>query len=350
MRGRYDEVREELRAEPRRWLVTGAAGFIGSHLVEELLRLGQDVVGLDDFSTGTRRNVAEVIAAVPGARRSRLRMGDVREPSACREACRGVDYVLHHAAIASVPRSLADPCETVSVNVGGTVALLHAARLAGVRRVVSASSSAVYGASDDAVQREDAAGAPLSPYALSKRSGEDWGELFGRLYGLEVVSLRYFNVVGPRQDPSGPYAAVVPLWIHDLLAGNPAVIHGDGLTTRDLVPVADVVQANLLAAVSPLGDGPRVFNVGMGRDTSLEELFALVRDAVARVRPEAAREVPLHDAARDGDVRRSRADISRIRSALGFAPSGDLAAAIAATVHWHATRLPIERRHPAGVG
>ncbi|HET7234489.1 MAG TPA: NAD-dependent epimerase/dehydratase family protein [Longimicrobium sp.] len=344
MPGRYDEVRRELMREPRRWLVTGAAGFIGSHLAEELLRLGQTVVGLDDFSTGTRLNVGDLLAAVPDSRgRFRLRAGDVRNPRDCRDACAGVDYVLHHAAVASVPRGLAEPGVLADVNVRGTVNVLHAARLAGVRRVVCASSSAVYGDLRAPAQREDEVGTPLSPYALGKREGELWGDLFGRVYGLPVVSLRYFNVIGPRQDPAGPYAAVVPAWTRALLAGEPCVIHGDGAATRDFIGVRAVVRANLLAALAPLGEGPHVFNVGSGHETSLTDLYALLRDAVAAVRPEAAWAAPVHDAPRPGEVRHSRADLSRGNAVLGYVPEPGLDVALAETVRWHAARLPAPR-------
>ncbi|HEU4451848.1 MAG TPA: NAD-dependent epimerase/dehydratase family protein, partial [Longimicrobium sp.] len=225
--------------------------------------------------------------------------------------------------------------------VGGTLALLAAARDAGVRRVVQASSSAVYGDLQRVPHREDRTGAPLSPYALTKLQAEEWGDLFGRVYGLEVVGLRYFNVFGPRQHPRGAYAAVIPAWTRALLRGEPCVVHGDGSTTRDLVPVADVVQANLLAAVTELPSGARVFNVGTGRSTSLGELFRLLRDVAGALHPCARFALPLYDAQRQGDVHDSRADISSITAVLGYRPSTDLGPAIARTVRWHTQELRI---------
>ena len=340
MSDRYEEIRAELAAAPRTWVVTGAAGFIGSHLVEALLGLGQRVVGLDDFSTGRRRNLREAVDANAGSRaRFRLIRADVRDAAACRAACAGAHHVLHQAAVASVPRSVADPLETYAVNLGGTLNVLQAARAEGVGRVVYASSSAVYGDLRAVPHREERLGAPLSPYALSKRDAEAWAALFARLYGTEAVGLRYFNVFGPRQDPEGPYAAVVPAWTRALLRGEPCVVHGDGGATRDFVPVADVVRANLLAAVAALPGEARVFNVGAGRATSLEALFALLRDAVAELRPEVRFAAAVHDAAREGDVRDSRADLSRITAALGYRPTGDLFPALRETVRWHAARL-----------
>lgn len=340
MPGRYEEVCAELVAAPRTWLVTGAAGFIGSHLVEALLGLGQRVVGLDDLSTGFRRNLRAATAAHPeAAGRFRLVRGDVRAADACRTACAGADIVLHQAAIASVPLSIEDPARTHAVNVGGTLTLLAAARDAGVRRVVQASSSAIYGDLRGVPHREDRIGAPLSPYALSKLQAEEWADLFGRLYGLEAVGLRYFNVFRPRQDPAGGYAAVIPAWTRALLLGKPCVVHGDGSTTRDFVPVEDVVQANLLAAVADLPSGARVFNVGAGRSTSLGKLFELLRDAVGALHPYAGFALPRHDPRRAGDVHDSRADISSITAALGYRPSAKLGPAIARTVRWHSDAL-----------
>ena len=338
---RYDEIRAELLATPpRTWVVTGAAGFIGSHLVEALLGLGQRVVGLDDLSTGTRANLREALVAHADLRgRFRFVRADVRSPDACRAACAGADYVLHQAAVASVPRSVADPLETHAVNVGGTLNVLAAACDRGVRRVVYASSSAVYGDLRAVPHREERLGAPLSPYALGKLEGEEWAALFARLYGLESVGLRYFNVFGARQDPAGPYAAVIPAWAGALLSGEPCVVHGDGGTTRDFVPVGDVVQANLLAALSGLPGGERVFNVGAGRSTSLDELFAMMRDAAAALRPDARFAAALHGAPREGDVRDSRADVSRITAALGYRPAADFRSALAETLRWYAARL-----------
>src|SRR5690606_23539043 len=269
---------------PRRWLVTGAAGFIGSNLVEHLLRLGQAVVALDNLATGHRRNLDEAAAEAAAeagegaAGRLAFLEADVRDLDACRRACDGVDVVLHQAALGSVPRSIADPLTTHAVNADGTLNVLAAAREAGVPRVVLASSSSVYGDHPALPKVEDQLGTPLSPYAVSKRVGELYAHTFGLHYGLETVVLRYFNVFGKRQDPDGPYAAVIPRWIAEMLAGRPCTIYGDGETSRDFCYVANVVQANLLAATAPPEAAGRVYNVAYGERTTLKELHAALRD------------------------------------------------------------------------
>jgi UDP-N-acetylglucosamine/UDP-N-acetylgalactosamine 4-epimerase len=338
----FDRARSELQASPRKWCVTGAAGFIGSHLIEALLGLDQQVVGLDNYDTGRRENVDDVLRAVGPARAARFRMieGDIREPDACRAACAGVDLVLHQAGLGSVPRSMADPRTTHDVNVTGFINMLLAARDAGVRRVVYASSSSVYG--DDATlpKREDRVGQPLSPYAASKAADELYAGVFGLAYGLGLIGLRYFNVFGPRQDPEGPYAAVMPRWFAALLAGAEVVIYGDGETSRDFCYVANVVQANLLAAltVTPAAIG-RVYNVACGERTTLNELFALIRAQVARFRPEAAAAQAEHADFRPGDVRHSLADVSQAATLLGYEPTHQVGAGLAAAAQWYASAL-----------
>jgi UDP-N-acetylglucosamine/UDP-N-acetylgalactosamine 4-epimerase len=331
---RWLDVREELSARPRRWLVTGGAGFIGSHLVQWLLEHHQHVCVLDDFSTGTHANLATVRALV-GAdawTRCEIATGDIRDPATCLSATEGRDFVLHQAALGSVPRSLERPADTHAVNVDGTVNVLLGARAAGVRTVVFASSSSVYGDDASLAKREDAIGRPLSPYATSKRIGELYADTFHRVYGLRTVGLRYFNVVGPRQSPTGPYAAVVPRWIAALASGRRPVVFGDGTTSRDFCPVANVVQANVLAALAGDDAMGGVFNVALGRTTTLLELFAMLRDALAsRGAPCAALE-PAHEGFRAGDVRHSLADVRRARELLGYAPEIDLAQGLALAV------------------
>lgn len=331
---RYDALRQILRRRPRTWLVTGVAGFIGSSLLETLLQLGQHVVGLDDFATGSRRNLDEVLRARPGRGGSfRLIEGDVRSVDACAAACAGVDYVLHQAALASVPRSMEDPLRAQQVNVDGTLALFLAARHAGVRRVVYASSSAVYGNAARLPLRERDAGRPLSPYALSKWMNEEHAALLRRTWGFDALGLRYFNVYGPRQDPRAGYAAVVPQWTRALLAGEPCRIHGDGETTRDFVFVADVAQANLLAATAELRAGaPRVMNVGGGTRVSLNQLHAALVSAVGRLRVWDAPPPAAYVDPRPGDVRHSQADLRRVRRLLGYAPRTGLVDGIARLV------------------
>ncbi|HEX7671616.1 MAG TPA: NAD-dependent epimerase/dehydratase family protein, partial [Polyangiaceae bacterium] len=249
----YDEVRARLQGEPKCFLVTGAAGFIGSHLTETLLRLGQRVVGLDNFATGSRDNLSETLSGVSADERSRFRFveGDVRDPAACADAVRGVGFVLHQAALASVPRSMKDPLSTHAVNVDGFVNMLLAAHAAGVERFVYASSSSVYGDEEAQPKTEARIGAPLSPYAATKLIDEIYAGTFRRTHGVESVGLRYFNVFGPRQDPAGPYAAVIPRWVEGLLRGEPCVVFGDGSASRDFCFIDNVVQANLLAACLP---------------------------------------------------------------------------------------------------
>jgi UDP-N-acetylglucosamine 4-epimerase len=327
-----------LRERPRHWLVTGAAGFIGSHLVERLLALDQHVTGIDNFATGSRRNLEAARSSVaPGqAARFRFLEGDIRDPDACRRALREVDVVLHQAALGSVPRSLADPVATHDVNVTGFLRVLEAAREAGVRRVVYASSSAVYGDHPVLPKVEGAIGNALSPYAASKRADEVYAEAFGRCYGLELVGLRYFNVFGPRQDPRGPYAAVIPIWFSALLRGGEVAIHGDGQTSRDFCYVANVVQANLLAATTTRADAlGEVYNVACGERTTLDELFRLIRERVARVAPAAAGREPRYRDFRPGDVRHSLADVSKARALLGYEPTHRVAAGLDRAAAWY---------------
>jgi UDP-N-acetylglucosamine 4-epimerase len=343
-----DDVTRDLAARPRRWLVTGSAGFIGSHLAQRLLELGQSVVGLDNFATGHRANLDEIAAAVtPGQwRRHRFVEADIRDLAACRAACEGVDVVLHQAALGSVPRSLADPLATNGANVDGFLNLLVAARDAGVARFVYAASSSTYGDEPTLPKVEDRIGRPLSPYAVTKLVNELYADVFGRCYGTQTIGLRYFNVFGPRQDPEGAYAAVIPRWVRAMLIGDEVAINGDGETSRDFCYIDNVVQANLLAATT--GDPAavnQVYNVAVDGRTSLNRLFELLRDALAERVP-AAREIrPVHRDFRPGDVRHSQADIAKARRLLGYAPTHTLATGIRAAMPWYVARF---RGTPAG--
>ncbi|MBI1945563.1 MAG: SDR family oxidoreductase [Deltaproteobacteria bacterium] len=336
---RIDDVTGELRRVPRAWLVTGGAGFIGSHLVEALLALGQEVRVLDNFATGSHANLDDVRACA-GAAATRLTVleGDVVDPAVCAQACRGVSVVLHQAALGSVPRSLADPLATHRANVDGFVQLLLAAKDAGVARFVYASSSSVYGDHPELPKVEDRIGRPLSPYAASKLVDEVYARVYQTSFGVESVGLRYFNVFGPRQDPNGPYAAVIPTWVAALLRGQPCTINGDGETSRDFCAVANAVQANLLAALAPKSATGEVYNVAFGVRTTLRELFALLRDGLARERPELAAVEPVLGPFRAGDVRHSLADIAKARTALGYQPTQDVRSGLAEALPWYVAR------------
>ena len=334
---RYTEISRTLASNPRRWLVTGAAGFIGSALVERLIELGQQVVGLDNFSTGHQRNIDEATAAAkPG--QFELVEGDISDLETCRAACLGIDVVLHQAALGSVPASLEDPLSTHRSNVTGFLNILLAARDREIRRVVYASSSAVYGDDDAPAKDEERIGRALSPYAISKRIDELYAQIVADCYRLPIVGLRYFNVYGKRQDPNGPYAAVIPRWIDRLAAGEPVEVFGDGENSRDFCHVDDAVQANLLAALAPEERTNTVYNVACGKRTSLQELFEILRDEVARFVPSAASATPVHLDPRPGDILHSRASIDSISEALGYRPSREICDGLADTVAWFVSR------------
>jgi UDP-N-acetylglucosamine 4-epimerase len=335
---------------PRRWLVTGCAGFIGSHLLEHLLANGQRVVGLDNFATGHRSNLDEVRGRVGEAawQRHRFIEGSIVDPAICRRACEGVDIVLHQAALGSVPRSIADPAATHAANATGFLNMLVAARDAGVRRFVYAGSSSTYGDHPALPKVEDVIGRPLSPYAVTKYLNELYADVFGRSYGMATIGLRYFNVFGPRQDPEGPYAAVIPRWARAMLAGEPCVINGDGETSRDFCYVANAVQANLRAATADDRAAlNQVYNVAVADRTTLNELHGLVRDALKT--QVAALDVPspVYQAFRPGDVRHSQADIGKARKLLGYAPTHDVRAGLADSIGWYVGRFA---RNASGQG
>ncbi len=331
----HDQILADVAAAPRRWLVTGAAGFIGSHLLETLLATDQFVTTLDNFSTGHQHNYDKVRAAVGEDRwRNHLAItGDIADEATCRAACDGVDIVLHEAALGSVPRSLSDPLTTHRSNATGFLTMLLAARDAKVQRFVYAASSSTYGDSPSLPKVEDVIGRPLSPYAVTKYLDELYADVFGRAYGMPTIGLRYFNVFGPRQDPDGAYAAVIPRWIATMLEGRECVINGDGETSRDFCYVRNVVQANLRAALTSDADAiGRVYNVAVGQRTSLNELHAALAAAVEARRPELRVPTPQHAPLRAGDVRHSLADISLARRLLGYEPSHTIAAGMIETV------------------
>jgi UDP-N-acetylglucosamine 4-epimerase len=337
---RYDQLCDQLVNQPRRWLVTGVGGFIGSALLERLLDLGQTVVGVDSFITGHKHNLEDVLAINPDSRlQFQMIEGDLRDADVAKRACADVDFVLHQAALGSVPRSIKDPIATHQHNVDAFLNVLVAARDAEVERVVYASSSSVYGDHVGLPKVEDQIGKPLSPYAVTKRTDEIYARVFQDVYAMEIVGLRYFNVFGRRQDPHGAYAAVIPRWIDALIGGKTAVIFGDGTVSRDFCYVDNVVQANLLAAAAGDKDATgAVYNVGCNGRTTLKQLFAMIRDGLARDYPQAAHAEAVHEAPRPGDIQHSQASIEKITSALGYAPTHQVADGMAETVRWFVDR------------
>jgi UDP-N-acetylglucosamine 4-epimerase len=333
----YEQLRLKLAREPKTWLITGVAGFIGSNLLETLLKLHQRVVGLDNFATGHQRNLDEVQAVASPAQWAGFRFieGDISDLDACRRATEGVDYVLHQAALGSVPRSLADPITTNATNVGGFVNMLVAARDAQVKSFTYAASSSTYGDHPDLPKVEDAIGKPLSPYAVTKYVNELYAEVFARCYGFNTIGLRYFNVFGPRQDPDGTYAAVIPKWIAAMLKGKAVFINGDGETSRDFCYVENAVQANLLAAAGRAEALNQVYNVAVGERTTLSELYAELNHLLAPSRPHLDGATPVYRDFRAGDVRHSLADIGKAKGLLGYAPTRRIGEGLQMAMPWY---------------
>ena len=316
--------------------MTGAAGFIGSNLVECLLDADQDVVGLDNFATGHQRNVDEVASAGPG--RFRMIDADICDRAACESAVDGIEIVLHQAALGSVPRSLVDPLTSHDTNVTGFLNMLETSRKAGVQRFIYAASSSTYGDEPNLPKVEERIGNPLSPYAATKLANEIYAAVYARSYGFRATGLRYFNVFGPRQDPEGAYAAVIPKWVRAMLRDEEVVINGDGETSRDFCFVANAVQANIRAALAGDGAQGEVFNVAVGARTSLNQLFALIRKGLERHQVHYTR-APAHADFRPGDVRHSQADIGKARRLLGYEPTHSIEQGIAEALPWYIGRF-----------
>jgi UDP-N-acetylglucosamine 4-epimerase len=334
----YDEVKNRIAKESRRWLVTGVAGFIGSHLLEHLLILNQSVTGLDNFSIGKRNNLEDVKSRVSPGQWSRFRFieGDIRDPAVCRESCENADIVLHEAALGSIPRSLENPVASNDNNVTGTLNLFVSARDNKVKRVIYATSSSTYGDHGELPQREDRRGKLLSPYAVTKVVNELYADVFARCYGLETIGLRYFNVFGPRQNSEGAYAAVIPRWIAAMIKNEPVYVNGTGDTSRDFCYIENAVQMNLLAAAA---EGPeitnQIYNTGVNARTSLNELFEMLRSRLEEEFKHVAHSKLMYRDYRPGDLPHSHADINKAKRLLRYEPTHTLEQGLDETVSWY---------------
>ena len=347
----FEALKEQMKIQPRTWLVTGNAGFIGSNLTEFLLVHGQKVVGLDNFSTGYRHNIEDVLACVGEAAAENFTFieGDIADFDTCVRACEGVDIVLHQAALGSVPRSIADPVTSNRSNVTGFLNMLTAAKDAGIRRFVYASSSSVYGDSPELPKVEERTGRLLSPYAVMKMGNELYAEVFHRTYGMQTLGLRYFNVFGRRQDPEGAYAAVIPKWVGSMLKGEDVYINGDGETSRDFTYIDNVIQMNVLAALT---DNPEafgeVFNVAVGGRNTLNELYKLIQDELNKVANNQStinhqlstiNQKPIYRDFRPGDIRHSNADISKAKRMVGYEPTHDIYRGMREAIEWYVENI-----------
>jgi UDP-N-acetylglucosamine 4-epimerase len=336
---RYEQLLKDLPQQPQTWLITGVAGFIGSNLLEALLKLDQRVVGLDNFATGYQHNLDEVQSLVSPQQWANFHFiqGDIRELADCQRACAGVDYVLHQAALGSVPRSLADPITTNSANITGFLNMLVAARDAQVKSFTYAASSSTYGDHPALPKLEDHIGKPLSPYAVTKYVNELYADVFSKSYGFHTIGLRYFNVFGPRQNPNGAYAAVIPKWVSSLLKGETVFINGDGETSRDFSFIQNAIQANLLAATAAHAALNHVYNMAVGDRTTLKQLYGLIRDNLVPHGVSPTVEPEYRDF-RAGDVRHSLADVSKAHRLLGYEPTHRIADGIQAATRWYVSR------------
>jgi len=332
----YQEAKIQLKSNPKIWLITGVAGFIGSNLLEHLLKLNQTIIGLDNFSTGHQRNLDEIKGLVTDVQWKRFHFieGDIRDYEACVSALKGVDYVLHQAALGSVPRSLADPLSSNGVNISGFLNVLHAAKEEGVKSFTYAASSSTYGDHPALPKVEENIGNPLSPYAATKYVNELYAGVYARSYGFKTIGLRYFNVFGKRQDPDGTYAAVIPKWTAALIKGEDVFINGDGETSRDFCFVENIVQINILAATALEDAKDQVYNVAVGERTTLNILYSYVQSALAKNNVQNSK-VPAYRDFRAGDVRHSQADISKAKNALGYIPEFKISEGIEKAMPWY---------------
>ncbi|KPN70865.1 NAD-dependent epimerase/dehydratase family protein [Neisseria sp. 83E34] len=334
---KYEHIQQELKQSPKKWLVTGVAGFIGSNLLETLLMLDQTVVGLDNFATGHLHNLDEVQRTVTPEQWARFTFieGDIRNLETCHQACKGVDYVLHEAALGSVPRSINDPITSNSANIDGFLNMLVAARDAEVKSFVYAASSSTYGDHPGLPKVEHTIGKPLSPYAVTKYVNELYADVFARTYGFTCIGLRYFNVFGKRQDPNGAYAAVIPKWTSAMIKNEDLFINGDGETSRDFCFIENTVQANILAATTDNAEARnQVYNVAVGGRTTLNQLFNYIRNSLADNDIQYTKDAIYRDF-RAGDVRHSQADIAKAQSLLGYNPQFTIEQGIQKAMPWY---------------
>ncbi|WP_138439349.1 NAD-dependent epimerase/dehydratase family protein [Marinobacter alexandrii] len=332
----YEELQNKLNSAPKTWLITGVAGFIGSNLLEQLLKLNQTVVGLDNFATGHPHNLEEVKAQISHAQWQRFSFieGDIRNLKDCQQACEGVNYILHQAALGSVPRSINDPITTDGTNIGGFLNMLVAARDAGVASFTYAASSSTYGDHPALPKVEENIGKPLSPYAVTKYVNELYADVFAKTYGFNTIGLRYFNVFGKRQDPNGAYAAVIPKWTASLIQGEEVFINGDGTTSRDFCFIENAVQANLLAATADDAARNQVYNVAVGDRTSLNELFDTISEHLNRNGVSYSKQ-PVYRDFRPGDVKHSQADVSKAKELLRYEPEFNISEGIEKAMPWY---------------
>ncbi len=336
----YLKIKEKLVSNQFVWLVTGCAGFIGSNLIETLLKLDQKVVGLDNLSTGSIKNIEEVNNKVTDAQRDNFQFieGDIRDEELCNKCLIGVNFVLHQAALGSVPRSLDDPLTTDSVNIHGFLTILNAAKNANVQSFTYAASSSTYGDHPALPKVEENIGVPLSPYAVTKYVNELYAGVFAKSYAFKTIGLRYFNVFGRRQNPNGAYAAVIPKWIYAMIKGEPIYINGDGETSRDFCYIENVVQANILAAFAEENSKDQVFNVALGDRTTLNQLFDGLKKSLSSYGIQ-YNDDPIHCEQRPGDVRHSQANIDKMKKILGYEPTHRISEGIAEAVKWYVEKI-----------
>ncbi len=337
---RFERICEQLKNEPKTWLITGVAGFIGSNLLEKLLKLNQRVVGLDNFATGHQVNLDEVRSLTSEEQWARFRFveGDICDFEMCKKVVKGVDYILHQAALGSVPRSIADPITSNASNVSGFLNMLHAAKEEKVASFTYAASSSTYGDHPALPKIEENIGNPLSPYAVTKYVNELYASVYSKTYNFKAIGLRYFNVFGKRQDPNGAYAAVIPKWTAAMIRDENVFINGDGETSRDFCYIANTVQMNILAATAPEGSKNEVYNVAVGDRTTLNDLYKAIEYALSENNVNVTKR-PIYQEFRAGDVRHSQADINKARINLGYEPQFRIGEGIKEAMAWYVTNL-----------